>query len=168
MKKTRPKIKVKPNTFDKCIEILSWVALLLMWGVVLWFYEGLPETIPTHFNAAGEPDAWGDKPVLFILPGMASLLFLLISLVGFFPHKFNYSIEITAENAAFQYLNALRMMRVLKLAVVILFLFILVMTIRTAFGKAEGLGWWFILAVLVLNIGPIIYFLNRSYQKNIK
>lgn len=168
MKKARPKISLKSNSFDKWIEAMGWLALLLMWGVTAWFFESLPEKIPTHFNAAGEPDAWGNKSFLFISPGISSLLFLLISLVSLYPHKFNYNIEITSENAAYQYANAVRMMRVMKLAMMLIFLFILVMTIRTALGKAEGLGWWFILAVFGLMLGPIVYFLNRSYRKNKK
>jgi uncharacterized membrane protein len=161
----RPKIKPTLKPVDKWLEALSWVVLAFLWFVAVWNYDSLPETIPTHFNAGGEPDVWGGKAMILTLPGIASLLFLLLTILTRFPYKFNYPLEITAENAAYQYANAIRMMRILKLSVVLIFLLILIMTIRTATGKAEGLGWWFILVVLGLAVGPLVYFLNRAYRK---
>lgn len=160
----RPKIKPILKPVDKWLEGFAWTSLAILWFWTIWNYANLPETIPTHFNASGEPDAYGSKSTIFTLPMIASLLFLLLSMGVRFPHKFNYSIKVTPENAAAQYANAARMLRFLKLSVVLVFLLINIQTIRTAAGKTEGLGWWFMLVVLGLIVGPLVYFANKSYQ----
>ena len=149
---------------DKWLEGLAWTTLVILWFWTIWNYTNLPETIPTHFSAGGEPDAYGSKSTIFTLPIIASLLFLLLSVIARFPHKFNYSVKITPKNAAAQYANAARMMRVMKFSITLISLLIAIQTVRTATGKAEGLGWWFVLVVLGSIVGPLIYFLNRSYR----
>ncbi|HET8809044.1 MAG TPA: DUF1648 domain-containing protein [Flavobacteriaceae bacterium] len=160
----RPKIKPILKPTDKWLEIVAWASLIFLWFWTFWNYTNLPETIPTHFNASGEPDAYGSKNTIFTLPIIASLLFLLLSVISRFPYKYNYPIKITSENATAQYANTARMMRVLKLSIMLVFLLINILTIRTATGEAEGLGWWFMLVVLGLIVGPMVYFLNRSYR----
>jgi len=56
MNSERPKIKVPLQTIDIVIELASITILLLMWIHIILEYSGLPETIPSHFNGAGEAD----------------------------------------------------------------------------------------------------------------
>lgn len=161
---SKAQIKLKSKPADKWLEALSWGSLVILWLLTFWKYADLPEIIPTHFNAGGEPDAYGSKSTIFTLPIIASLLFLLLSVIVKFPQKFNYPVKITPENAAGQYTNASRMMRFMKFSIMLVFLLINIQTIRTAMGKAEGLGWWFMLVVLGLIVGPMVYFINKSYQ----
>lgn len=160
----RPKIKPKLKSIDKWLEGLAWITLVLLWFWTIWNYTNLPETIPTHFGAGGEPDAYGGKKTIFALPIVGSLSFLLLTIMNHFPHLFNYAVKITPENAAAQYANSARMMRFLKFSITLIFLLINILTIRTVTGKAEGLGWWFVLVVLGSIVCPLIYFLNRSYR----
>lgn len=165
--KNRPKLKPNSTLVDKWIEGLALTILAALWFWVSWKYASLPETIPTHYTGAGKPDAFGSKEMIFTLPGIATALFVFLSIINRFPHKFNYSVKITPENAAAQYANAMRMMRVLKCSITLISFLIAFQTVRTAAGETTGLGWWFMLLVLGLIVGPMIYFLNRSYRKDL-
>jgi len=62
------------------IVVLSMAFLFLIQFVVTGaFYSRLPETIPTHWNYKGEPDAFGPRASIWIMPVMSvplSALFL--------------------------------------------------------------------------------------------
>ncbi|MFZ3576879.1 DUF1648 domain-containing protein [Virgibacillus sp. DJP39] len=62
-------------------------------------YPTLPERIPTHFNLAGEADGWGGKKTIFILPLVASFMFIGLYLISKAPRTFNLPVSITEENA---------------------------------------------------------------------
>lgn len=52
------------------------LAMLAVWAVAIQAWPGLPERIPLHFDAGGQPDGWVAKGwvVWFALPVLASLL----------------------------------------------------------------------------------------------
>ncbi|GCE11536.1 DUF1648 domain-containing protein [Tengunoibacter tsumagoiensis] len=63
----------------------SLVLLLLMFSIGIARYPELPATIPTHFNAAGEANAWTPKwPGAFYLPLLATVLTSFFALVAWF------------------------------------------------------------------------------------
>ncbi len=162
----RPKIKLIPTTADKLVDILGWIILLALWALTITNYSSLPDTIPTHFNAAGEADGFGSKVTILSLPVIATLLFIGLTVLNRYPHSFNYPTAITQDNALRLYTLATRMLRYLKLVLVIVFGGIEFMTIQNATGKAAGLGVWFLPLTLVLIFLPLIYFLIKSVQKN--
>ena len=53
-----PKIKIPYSTKEQLLQAAGISFLLLMIGLTLYYYDSLPNRIPSHFNAAGEPDAW--------------------------------------------------------------------------------------------------------------
>jgi len=117
----RPKIKLVLTTTDKVFEIIGWLALLMLWILTIINYSNLPNMIPIHYNGAGQADGFGGKGVLFMLPLIASVLFIGLTLLNKFPHVFNYPTSITTENALRQYSNATRMIRYLKFIIVFIF-----------------------------------------------
>jgi hypothetical protein len=50
------------------LEAGSLGALLAIFGVVGSNWKDLPARVPRHFNALGNPDAWGGKNGLLLLP----------------------------------------------------------------------------------------------------
>jgi uncharacterized membrane protein len=167
METERPKIKLIPSTSDKIVEILGWLILLVLWGWTINHYSALPDTIPTHFNAAGEADGFGSKVSIIALPVIATILFIGLTLLNRYPHIFNYPTAITQDNALKQYTLATRMLRYLKLVLVLVFGGIEFMTIQNATGKAAGLGAWFLPLTLVLVFLPLIYFVVHSLKKSL-
>ncbi len=161
---SRPQIKIVLTTTDKIIEILSWLILLLTWIIVIVNYSKLPATIPTHYNAAGQANGLGGKVSILILPAIATILCIGLTLLNKFPHIFNYPILITKENALEQFSNATKMIRFLKLDVVIIFGFITFRTIQKSRGLADGLGAWFLPVLLIVIFLPMLYFITKAFR----
>lgn len=160
----RPRIKPEYTKGDRVFEIISWVFLLMFWGMVLCSYESLPDIIPTHYNASGNGDGFGEKRMILMLPLVATILFVAISLLNRFPYLFNYPTHITEENAYRQYTNATRMLRCLNFMLVIIFGLIAFKTIQNAHSGNNDLGPYFSLLVVALAFFPMIYFLVKSRQ----
>ncbi|WP_339877628.1 DUF1648 domain-containing protein [uncultured Algoriphagus sp.] len=160
----RPKIKLQLGVTEIILESLGWLAILAIWGLVIVNYSTLPNSIPTHFNAAGVPDTYGSKPELFVLPIIATLTFLLVTFLNKFPEIFNYPTDITTSNASAQYLNSTGMMRYLKMILVVIFGTIVYNKIQLAQGISEGLGVWFLPINLGLLFIPLIYFISNSFR----
>lgn len=140
---TNPKIKVKPTPFTKQLEIANYFLISVFWIVTSLAYKHLPDEIPTHYNGLGEVDAYGHKITIFLLPIIASILFIVLTITAKKPHTFNYSETITTENVDAHYKNAMRFMQTLNLFVLLIFIFIDYKTIQIAFNKSESLGVWF-------------------------
>jgi len=109
-----PKIKVNPTSFTKTLEFVNYFLIIVFWVITILAYKHLPDEIPTHYNSLGEADAYGDKITLLSLPFIATLLFILLTIIAKKPHLFNYSETITLENAETQYKNAMRFMNSLN------------------------------------------------------
>ena len=160
----RPKLKIQLTSTDQIFELLGWGVLLALWVWTGTSYSSLPDTIPTHFNAAGEADGFGRKASIVSLPVVASLLYIGLTLLNRVPHSFNFPTPVTQDNALPQYTNATRMIRYLKLILVLVFAGISYQTIQQANGTGEGLGLWFLPLTLVLIFVPLIHFVIKSFQ----
>ncbi|MEZ7901419.1 MAG: DUF1648 domain-containing protein [Flavobacteriales bacterium] len=160
----RPKIKLNLSKSDKVIEITSWALLIGIWVLAILNFSDLPETIPTHYNGAGEADGFGEKTNIFVLPVIGTILFIGMTILNNYPHIFNYPSTITNENAYNQYSNATRMIRILKLVIVLVFGLILFNTLQNANGNTDGLGNWFLPLTIGLFTIPTLYFLIKSMK----
>ena len=161
---TRPRIRIEPTVTDKAVEIIGWVALLAIWVLVISNYSNLPDTIPTHYNSVGNADGFGSKTNILILPLIANILFVGITIINKFPYIFNYPTQITEKNALRQYTNATRMLRFMKLILVILFGLFTFKTIQSANGQSFGHGVWFLPLTLSLIFIPLTYFIIKSFR----
>jgi uncharacterized membrane protein len=162
----RPKIRLELTNSDKALELTGWFALLVIWVLIIVSYKNLPDIIPTHYNGAGKADGFGEKTNILILPIIATILFVGLTLLNRVPHIFNYPTHITKENAMRQYTLATRLLRNLKLYFVAIFGYIVFRTIQNAKGQAEGLGAWFLpvslVIVSILLIYPIVKLLREK------
>ena len=121
----------------------------------------MPETIPTHFNFKGEADGYGSKSDLWILPGIAILIYSLFSILNRFPHIHNYMVNITEENAMKNYRFSSRMLRFVLLSVLVLFTLIQHKIITYDGSGNISMGNWlnsFIIGIIaILPIFIIVY-----------
>ncbi|MDR2037781.1 MAG: DUF1648 domain-containing protein [Bacteroidales bacterium] len=163
--KKRPKIKLALTTPDKMFEAAGWISVWLIWVLILIHYSGLPDTIPIHYNAAGQPDGFGGKVNILILPVISTVLFIGLTILNRYPHIFNFPVNITENNALQQYTNATRIIRYLKLILVLIFGFITFRTIQYANGQADGLGTGFLPLMLGFIFIPLVYFIVQSFLK---
>jgi uncharacterized membrane protein len=159
MNTKRPQIKVPFETVDVIVDGISITLLILMWCYCIINYMELPETIPTHFNAVGEPDSYGSKQTIWLIPIIATVLYIVMFILNKYPHIHNYMVNITEENALKNYRFSTRTLRVVNFLCVLLMTYITYIIVESAFGKQFNLGTWFIPVVIGVSIIlPIILF----------
>ncbi len=161
----RPKIKIDLTFVDKASEIIGWLAVLAVWILTIVNYSNLPDSIPTHYNAAGKIDGFGSKSTIWLLPAVATVLFIIMTILNRFPHIFNYPTTITEKNALKQYTNATRLIRYLKFIIVVVLGLLVFKTIGNANGQLEGLGAWFSYVVLGAMLIPVFLFVINSSRR---
>ena len=161
---TRPKIRPPRKTGDRVLEAIAFVALLYGLVLVLQSWSTLPQTIPTHFNAKGEPDGWGAKGMIWLLPAISVVMIPSMLLLRRYPWLSNVPWEINEENAIQQYGLIVRLLSLLSCSVSLLFLVLLYDTISVAGGGTSLLGWWFIPIFVVGTIAPIIWYLIAGFR----
>lgn len=162
--KNRPRVKVVPSRADKVMEFFSWFLLILLWLIPILSYSNLPDTIPVHYSVTGDVDKWGARMSIYVLPIVGTILFILLTVVNHYPHIFTFPIKITHENAPRQYKVATELMRCMKSALLVVFILVVVFTIRTARGETAGLGFWFIPIALVLLFILTVIFVVRMHK----
>lgn len=160
----RPKIKLELTAIDKAFEVLGWISIFAIWVLTISNYSTLPDTIPIHYNGAGQADGFGGKGNILTLPIVATILFVGLTILNQFPHIFNYPTKISKDNAFKQYTNATRMVRYLKFICVAVFGLIVLQTIRNVNGQTSGLGVWFMPLTLGLIFLPLTYFVMKSFK----
>lgn len=160
----RQKIKLQPTKTDWILEAIGFVGIIFIVVLVMNSYNDLPDTIPRHFNLTGEPDGFGGKSILFILPTVTIVIYLVLTIGLRFPHIFNYPFEITEENAERQYKNMTLMVRFIKTFIVMVFGYLTYATIKSGLGEMQGLGTWFTPVTLVSILGTIGYFIYQGFK----
>jgi len=162
---TRPKIKLTLSPLDNKLELTGKIFLVFMWGLTVYALLKLPTTIPIHFNASGQADGYGNKITLLIMPVLATMLYFGLTQLNKYPHIFNYMTRIAEDNAEKQYTIATRMLRFLKLAILVIFSFIILFTYLTTIGMTSGLGFWFLPLMSGLLLIPTITGIIQSLKK---
>ncbi len=165
----RPRIKIAPTAFDIIIDGISFVLLLLMLFAVFQNYADLPNLVPSHFGADGLADEYGNKMVVWLLPSIGILIFIGSIILNNFPHKFNYLVAITKENAKQQYAIGTRIVRFSNLFVMAIFFYISNKTINIALQKSEAsLNAWFSPIIIILILVGLVAVVIFSVLKNKK
>jgi len=157
MNEYRPEIKLRLTIRDKLLEFTGVVLLIALWIWVWTSYKDLPNEIPTHYNFKGEADNFGGKATIFLLPAIATFLFVVMSIVNRYPHYFNYLTKITEDNALHQYTIATQMIRTLKTVIVWIFGILAYKTIRYD-GSDSGFGAWTLMILLGSVFITLIWF----------
>ena len=161
---SRPKLKIQLSATDKIIETAGWLILLSQWVFTVWSYSKMPDIILVHSNGAGEPNDYGSKSTIILLPVIATVIFCAMTLIIRYPHIFNYPVKLTEENIVKQYTIATRLIRVLKTSLVIIFSFTVLLTWCTANNKNAGLGIWFLPLTTLFIFLPLGYFISKMIK----
>jgi len=163
---SKPKINPSLTTFDLLVEAVAGICLIYMVVQIIVEYPGLEGKIATHFNASGQPDAWGSKTSMLILPIVTIVLYAGLTIINRSPHLFNYPFEITEHNAEKQFQLAKSLIIILKAGITGIFAYIQFQTINVSSGQAGGLGAMFLVLVMAITFIPIIiYFLLANKYK---
>ena len=160
--RTRPRIKIPLTPPEYGLEVFAVLGLLFGFMAARLYWTRMPESIPTHFGAAGQPDAWGPKWNLLLMPVVALAMYALLTVLSRFPHIYNYPVRITEENAERQYRIARSLMYWMKAEIVWLFTYIEWQSIQTALGKSHGLGVLMAPVTLVIRFATVIVYYLRT------
>ena len=77
--------------------------LLLLFGYLISIWGNIPDKIPSHYNAAGVVDSYGGKGSILIMPIVGAGLYIMMTVVSFFPSVWNTPVKITEKNYLFVY-----------------------------------------------------------------
>jgi len=166
MKKTQPKIIVEKEQIDHILTYVAFGFLFFMLVATAMYYPNLPDQIPIHFNAAGDPDSYGDKKMILILPILSVIMVFGMNMLTKVPHTYNFLVSITEENAHYQYLKATRMMRAINAIIAGMFSYILWASIQVALGNWTGLGSAYLVLSMLILFSTIFYFILESKKQS--
>ena len=150
------KEKLKFTEFQKILELLAVIVLVIMFGYLISNWSSLPERIPSHYNAAGLIDGWGSKNSLLLFPVICLVMYMLLTVVSFFPKTWNVPVKLTDENRDRVYTVTRSLLCVLKLVLLLTFTFIEISMI-----KMQPLGVWFIFVIMAGVFGSTIGFIIK-------
>ncbi len=160
----RPVLQLPRSTVETILEIVAAAMLVLHVMLIATTWSTLSGVIPVHFGHSGIPDRWGGRG-FFLLPGVVSLLlYVVLTVLSRYPHKFNYPWPITGENARRQYQIGRAMILSLKVETVAIFLYLQWRVVIILERNVEGLGRGFAPAVLALVIGTMTYFVFQAFR----
>lgn len=159
----RPVISLRLSPLVIAGELAAAIAILLSVLIIVRFWGLLPDRIPIHFGFSGQPDAWGDKLTIWLLPAVATILFIVLAAVSRYPHTFNYPVRITEENARRQYLLARSLLVFLKAEICWLFAFIVRQQIIVALGNTQRFTIEFVLGIVILIFGTVAVYFLKAY-----
>lgn len=164
-KEQRPKIDLELGPADWLLEGVAASGLVVLLVVPAVYYAELPDIIPQHFNGRGEADGFGPKATLWLLPILGTGIYAMMTILNRYPHVFNYSVQITPENAEQQYRLATQLIRVLKVFAMSLLAYLVWGTVQMALEKTEALNSWWLWFMLGGNTTLIIWYLYQAYRK---
>ncbi len=139
--------------------------MISIWIYSLYCYKIFPESIPVHFNFSGEPDSYGSKLTLVLLPIISTFVFFVLSFAV------NFSIQNTAftkhktipENfIPFHFL----FFNYLKFIIQVLFLEIIISTHLIVLQKTKSLIPGFNFTLLALIFIPTILYAYKAIKSN--
>lgn len=89
------------STKGKILLLLNFVTLIAIMLVAAIFYSILPESVPTHYDFAGNPTSYGDKFTFIATVSLASIaapsIIILLSLLRFrLIERYPYLINLPA------------------------------------------------------------------------
>jgi uncharacterized membrane protein len=142
-------------------ELIAVAGLVFAIAVVRDFYSRLPERIATHFNVEGIANGFGAKSILWVLVGVAVLLYLTLSVVGSLPGVVSLKRPLAPEQEKIVLSESMAMVGWVKAAVCWMFAYICLAMVRNGMGLQVGLGTWFLPLTLVVVFGTCVFYLTR-------
>jgi hypothetical protein len=164
VKGSRPKLKIPFTQIEIYCEIISAVALTGMAIYLMAMWTKLPAQIPGHFNIRGQPDRWDSRNSIFILFGVMVALYAGLSILQRFPHIYNYPFGLTPRNVHRQYQLARELITLIKVEIVLIFVFIHLGIMNVARGQCLTLGPWLMPVIILPILITIIQYCIRAAE----
>ena len=148
----------KTGRLDLIFEIAGIAGLVLLIGLPWYFYNNLPDEIPTHFGFAGFADDWGAKKSIWLLPIIGTVIYAGLTILNYFLSRTTPSgkLDITTETS--QKHGVYSLLQFVKVTISFTFAYLVFASMQVSRGNQEGLGRWFLPAfIVILTVVPIIF-----------
>lgn len=150
----------KKQPFDLFLEIFGILVVLASFILPAIYYQSLPDSLPRHFGPDGQPDAYGSKGIIWVLPSVGFILFLTIGLISNVPGLINLPFRPKPEEMESNQLKYSRMIRILNVFMVCLFAHLTYTTIQIGLGSHTQLPGYFTAFSVFFLLGiPLLYVL---------
>ncbi len=153
----RPIIPIEKDNLMKAAQMISFLAVIVSWALALYYYNKFPESIPIHFDAAGNPNSFGARETIFLLPVIATILVLGMNWLAKYPHIFNYGQKVTEQNAAKLYKASVKMLYVVNAVAGFILMITVISTCAAVFNEGHKMDSWALPVILVLSGVLIVY-----------
>ena len=110
-------IKVHRTTEGTIFEIIFVIVALIVWGLVIWLVHQAPDIVPTHFDAAGKPNAYGSPAESAIPSIILTAVAAGLMVIAYFPRHINMPFKLTTIR---QVELAIRQIRVMGITMLLL------------------------------------------------
>jgi uncharacterized membrane protein len=145
-------------------DLIALTGLVFAIAVVADFYSRLPERIATHFNGAGVANGFGGRATLWLLVGIALLLYVTLSAIERIPRVVNLKKPLAPEREKVVLAESMAMVGWIKVEICWMFAYICLAMVRHGMGLQVGLGRWFLPVTLVVVLGTTAVYLGRIFR----
>ena len=154
----RPELKIEKTAFRRICNVIGYGLFVIGVIISIGSIPFLPETVPIHFNLAGDADGWGSKYFLLVLPLIGIITTVALEAVENRPHMHNFPVSLNESNVEAFYKLSTRTMNLMKNGILVLFSFLMidiVMTARTEEAFFQEIILFLLVAIIII---PILSF----------
>ena len=150
------KVKVHRTTEGTIFEIAFDIVAIVVWGIIAWLIHQAPDIVPTHFDGAGNPNAFGSPTSVIIPCAILTIVAMGCMVIAYYPRLINTTTKITNIR---QVELSIRSIRVA--GIILLFLALAVAYTMLGMSKPSAVP---VIAVIILLILEIIIFSIFTYK----
>ena len=88
-------VKVHRTTEGTIFEVAFTIMAIVVWGLIILMVKQAPDIIPTHFDGAGRPNAYGSPSEIIIPCIIVTMAAISLMIIAYFPRYINMPNEIT-------------------------------------------------------------------------
>ena len=152
-------MKIKRKKFDIILNVLCWIILVstMLFLIITW--SKIPDTIPMHYDSAGNIDRFGSKLEILVLPIIILIVYTFITIIEKFPEAWNTGVKVTEENKERVYSTLLHLISTIKFIMVGMVAYL---TVHTALSLE--LSAWFTPIFILAIFGNFVYWIWKLFR----
>ena len=152
-------MKIKRKKFDIILNILCWIILAstMLFLIITW--SKIPDTIPMHYDSAGNIDRLGSKLEILVLPIIILIVYTFITIIEKFPEAWNTGVKVTEENKERVYSTLLHLISTIKFIMVGMVAYL---TVHTALSLE--LSAWVTPIFILAIFGNFVYWIWKLFR----
>jgi len=155
------KLTKKSRISRKTIEVLCLLAIILLIGIPAYHLDHLPEQIPSHFDFLGKADGFSNKSVIWTLPIIGVVLYIILTLVGRIPFHKQPMDPTPIQDQKEQHEISMHLVAMLKMIVLWIFVIMIAQVVYIAHEETPALPYGLTAGFLVAIFGTIFYYVAK-------